>query len=154
MFAGLRIWNYNQSTETTYAGVRTIKILLDKKPLINHLAGDEIFLLRRAPGNIHYDFVQDVRFVDTSTLSLTGNYIQINSSFNSLSLYRNEMPEGFVFQFIIFSTWGDQYYCGLNEIELYNEFNERIMLEEQSKFGVIFSNEKFTKFIFRYLCVS
>ncbi|KAK4874619.1 hypothetical protein RN001_013979 [Aquatica leii] len=128
--SGIRIWNYNESPETTYAGVQALKILLDGKQLINPARKDEVFLLRRAPGNTHYDFVQDLRFSDCS--SNDNNYSSLSYSFNALSLYRNEMPEGFVYQFIIFSTWGDQYYCGLNEIEIYNEYGTKIQLEEQN----------------------
>ncbi|KAF5285880.1 hypothetical protein FQA39_LY04341 [Lamprigera yunnana] len=128
--SGIRIWNYNESPETTYAGVQAIKILLDGKQLINSARKDEVFLLRRAPGNTHYDFVQDLRFNDC--WNSNNDHLPLNSSFNSLSLYKNDMPEGFVFQFIVFSTWGDQYYCGLNEIELYDECGKKIVLEEQN----------------------
>lgn len=44
----------------------------------------------------------------------------------------SSMPEGFVVQLIIFSSWGDQYYCGLNGLELYNQYGKKIVLEEQS----------------------
>lgn len=40
---------------------------------------------------------------------------------------------GFVMEIIIYSTWGDQYYCGLNGIELYDAQGDKIQLEEQSK---------------------
>lgn len=105
--------------------------MLDGKPLLNPIQRDDTFLLRRAPGNTHYDFVQDIRFLDISTNP--NNYIELSKHLNSLSLYKSEMPEGFVIQFTIFSTWGDQYYCGLNEIELFNEYGEKILLEEQSE---------------------
>ncbi|XP_031353180.1 protein KIAA0556-like isoform X2 [Photinus pyralis] len=129
---GVRIWNYNGSPEYTYAGVQAIKILLDGKHLMNPIRKDEVFLLRRAPGNAHYDFVQDLRFTDSVDAGDYSNSQPLNTSFHSLSLYKNEMPEGFVFQFIIFSTWGDQYYCGLNEIEIYDEHGDKITLEEQN----------------------
>ncbi|KAJ8916124.1 hypothetical protein NQ315_004491 [Exocentrus adspersus] len=62
--SGVRIWNYNENLELSYTGVQTMKILLDGKPVINPVSKDEVFVIRRAPGNEHYDFVQDIRFFD------------------------------------------------------------------------------------------
>lgn len=101
-----------------------IKILLDGKPVINPVSKNEIFVLRRAPGNEHYDFVQDISFFDT--------YDGIPYPLSNEE--QNTNVVGFVIQFVIYSTWGDKYYCGLNGIELYNEKHEKICLEEQSKY--------------------
>lgn len=133
---GLRIWNYNESLETTYAGASRIRLLLDGKPVKNPCTSDDIFLLRRAPGNLNYDFVQDVNFSSTSaSLQL---YEPI-PSFRIEHTHKEEfyessvIPEGFVVQFVIFSTWNDQYYCGLDGIELYDRFGRKIILNESSK---------------------
>ena len=42
------------------------------------------------------------------------------------------MPQGFVFQFHLLSTWGDLYYTGLNGIELYDAAGHKIPLTEKS----------------------
>lgn len=44
------------------------------------------------------------------------------------------MPQGFVYQIIIFSTWGDSYYVGLNGIQIYDNYGNEIMLTTDSMF--------------------
>lgn len=44
------------------------------------------------------------------------------------------MPQGFVFQLLILSTWGDPYYVGLNGLELYNQDGDQIRLTENSEY--------------------
>lgn len=44
-----------------------------------------------------------------------------------------DMPQGFVFQLLILSTWGDMYYAGLNGLEIYDEEGKKIILSESSK---------------------
>ena len=43
------------------------------------------------------------------------------------------MPQGFVYQIVIFSTWGDPYYVGLNGIEMYDAQGHKIELNKDSK---------------------
>jgi len=46
------------------------------------------------------------------------------------------MPRGFVYQIIIFSTWGDSYYVGLNGIQLYDNYGKEIKLTADSTFSL------------------
>lgn len=50
---GMRIWNYNANMELSYIGAKHAKVQLDSDPL-NYRP----LLLRRAPGDTCYDFVQ------------------------------------------------------------------------------------------------
>lgn len=44
------------------------------------------------------------------------------------------MPQGFVYQIVIFSTWGDSYYVGLNGIQIYDNYGNEIKLTIDSMF--------------------
>ena len=43
------------------------------------------------------------------------------------------MPQGFVYQIVIFSSWGDPYYVGLSGIEMYDAQGHKIKLTKDSK---------------------
>ena len=45
-----------------------------------------------------------------------------------------QMPSGFIYQLHLLSTWGDQYYIGLNGIEFYDAEGNKIELTDNSKF--------------------
>ncbi|XP_017771300.1 PREDICTED: protein KIAA0556-like isoform X2 [Nicrophorus vespilloides] len=134
--SGLRFWNYNANLEMTYAGVSRVKVLLDRKLISNPVTKDDFFILRRAPGNVNYDFVQEIILGDCDSLVHT---VCTNPSFIISGNNRDEdsyenpwMPEGFVFEIVVFTTWGDQYYCGLNAIELYDYKGRKINLEDNN----------------------
>uniref|UniRef100_A0A3Q4HZ06 Katanin interacting protein n=1 Tax=Neolamprologus brichardi TaxID=32507 RepID=A0A3Q4HZ06_NEOBR len=58
--AGLRFWNYNKSPEDSYRGVKLIHLFLDDVPI----SPTEGLLIRKGPGNCHFDFAQEILFVD------------------------------------------------------------------------------------------
>ncbi|XP_004397321.1 PREDICTED: uncharacterized protein KIAA0556 homolog [Odobenus rosmarus divergens] len=130
--AGLRFWNYNKSPEDTYRGAKIVHISLDGLCV----SPPEGFLIRKGPGNCHFDFAQEILFVD---------YLQARQlpqparRLDSQSLERATMdyeaplmPCGFIFQLQLLTSWGDPYYIGLTGLELYDERGEKIPLSENN----------------------
>ncbi|KAK6031972.1 hypothetical protein OSTOST_01865, partial [Ostertagia ostertagi] len=70
-------------------------------------------LLRKAPGYVFFDFVQDVS-IDHPTTA------------RPLTRPMTSSIYGFIFQLQLLSSWGDEFYIGLNGIELYDRRHERI----------------------------
>ncbi|KQK84800.1 hypothetical protein AAES_45431 [Amazona aestiva] len=58
--AGLRFWNYNKSPEDTCRGAKVVHVLLDG----HSISPPEGFLIRKGPGNCHFDFAQEILFLD------------------------------------------------------------------------------------------
>ncbi|MCJ8729077.1 hypothetical protein PDJAM_G00012240, partial [Pangasius djambal] len=58
--AGLRIWNYNKSPEDSYRGVQALCVYVDEV-CVSPPGG---FLIRKGPGNCHFDFAQEILFID------------------------------------------------------------------------------------------
>ncbi|MGH0140106.1 UNVERIFIED_CONTAM: hypothetical protein FKN15_000556 [Acipenser sinensis] len=58
--AGLRFWNYNKSPEDTYRGLKLVHVTLDGLCI----SPPEGFLIRKGPGNCHFDYAQEVLFID------------------------------------------------------------------------------------------
>ncbi|XP_045051269.2 katanin-interacting protein isoform X3 [Desmodus rotundus] len=130
--AGLRFWNYNKSPEDTYRGAKIVHVSLDGLGV----SPPEGFLIRKGPGNCHFDFAQEILFVDYLQARLLP---QPSQRLNTKSLERASMdyeaplmPCGFIFQFRLLTSWGDPYYIGLTGLELYDERGERIPLSESS----------------------
>nr|XP_057917653.1 katanin-interacting protein isoform X2 [Doryrhamphus excisus] len=134
--AGLRIWNYNKSPEDSYRGVKVVHLIMDDVAI----SPVEGFLIRKGPGNCHFDFAQEILFVD---------YIQTPPDGKNAEEYPNRrsakraerasmdyeapiMPCGFIFQLQLLTTWGDPYYIGLNGVEFYNQNHEKINLSDNN----------------------
>ncbi|XP_046483730.1 protein KATNIP homolog isoform X2 [Neodiprion pinetum] len=136
-FTGIRIWNYNASLDLSYCGVRQMLIKLDGKSVCNDCDG---FMLRRAPGSCHYDFLQEINFANQSAISeplkhrITSidAFLKANRMCDNADYEAPMMPQGFVYQVIIFSTWGDSYYVGLTGIEMYDSSGCMIKLTKDN----------------------
>ncbi|XP_043945355.1 katanin-interacting protein isoform X2 [Protopterus annectens] len=132
--AGLRFWNYNKSPEDTYRGVKIAHVFLDGCCI----SPPEGFLIRKGPGNCHFDFAQEILFLDYLLLSskqkITKHMWTHSKSVDKASMDYEApiMPCGFIFQFQLLTSWGDPYYIGLNGFELYDEMGERISLTENN----------------------
>ncbi|XP_056661474.1 katanin-interacting protein isoform X3 [Monodelphis domestica] len=130
---GLRFWNYNKSPEDTYRGAKVVHVLLDGQ-YISPPAG---FLIRKGPGHCHFDFAQEILFIDylqpqTATKPSRSRADLKSTEQASMDYEAPLMPCGFIFQFQLLTSWGDPYYIGLNGLELYNEHGERIPLTENN----------------------
>uniref|UniRef100_A0AAX7T2Z0 KATNIP domain-containing protein n=1 Tax=Astatotilapia calliptera TaxID=8154 RepID=A0AAX7T2Z0_ASTCA len=123
--AGLRFWNYNKSPEDSYRGVKLIHLFLDDVPV----SPTEGLLIRKGPGNCHFDFAQEILFVDfLQTPADNGS----NEDYHSMDYEAPIMPCGFIFQLQLLTTWGDPYYIGLNGLEFYNQNHEKISLSDNN----------------------
>ncbi|XP_073503904.1 katanin-interacting protein isoform X2 [Phyllobates terribilis] len=128
--AGLRFWNYNKSPEDTYRGAKIVHVTLDGCSI----SPPEGFLIRKGPGNCHFDFAQEILFLDFVTEHLpdkqSSNLKCIEPA--SMDYEAPLMPCGFIFQFQLLTSWGDPYYIGLNGLEMYNGHGEKIQLMENN----------------------
>ncbi|NWJ07358.1 K0556 protein, partial [Crypturellus undulatus] len=130
--AGLRFWNYNKSPEDTYRGAKVVHVSLDG----HSISPPEGFLIRKGPGNCHFDFAQEILFVDYLQPQLITRAHRRTGSKRteqaSMDYEAPLMPCGFVFQFQLLTSWGDPYYIGLNGLELFNEHGDQILLTENN----------------------
>ncbi|XP_047570336.1 katanin-interacting protein isoform X1 [Lutra lutra] len=129
---GLRFWNYNKSPEDTYRGAKIVHISLDGLCV----SPPEGFLIRKGPGNCHFDFAQEILFVDylhVRQLPPPARRLDSQSQERATMDYEAPlMPCGFIFQLQLLTSWGDPYYIGLTGLELYDERGEKIPLSENN----------------------
>ncbi|KAM9774277.1 katanin-interacting protein isoform 2-T2 [Syngnathus typhle] len=134
--AGLRIWNYNKSAEDSYRGVKVIHMIMDDLAI----SPVEGFLIRKGPGNCHFDFAQEILFVDYLQAPADSMISEEHPSKRggkkteqaSMDYEAPIMPCGFIFQLQLLTTWGDPYYIGLNGLEFYNQNHEKISLSDNN----------------------
>ncbi|CAH2250126.1 jg6849 [Pararge aegeria aegeria] len=121
----IRIWNYNASMEMSYIGAKHVRISLDEEPL-----HQQAILLRRAPGDTSYDYVQHLELATLDDRSKSQHVSDTTPEwYGTLEL---KVPTGFVLQISIYSTWGDPYYVGLTGIELYDPHGNMISVSESN----------------------
>uniref|UniRef100_A0A8C0WQ66 KATNIP domain-containing protein n=1 Tax=Castor canadensis TaxID=51338 RepID=A0A8C0WQ66_CASCN len=116
--AGLRFWNYNKSPEDTYRGAKIVHVSLDGLCV----SPAEGFLIRKGPGSCHFDFAQEILFVD-HLQPLLPAVLRLSSSLTICPV---------IFQFQLLTSWGDPYYIGLTGLELYDQHGEKIPLSENN----------------------
>ncbi|KAM4524710.1 katanin-interacting protein isoform 1-T1 [Odontesthes bonariensis] len=133
--AGLRIWNYNKSPEDSYRGVKVLHLFMDDVAI----SPTEGFLIRKGPGNCHFDFAQEILFVDFFQTPTQNKITEDSHRANtrkqeqaSMDYEAPIMPCGFIFQLQLLTTWGDPYYIGLNGLEFYNQHHEKISLSDNN----------------------
>ncbi|XP_031417223.1 katanin-interacting protein isoform X4 [Clupea harengus] len=129
---GLRVWNYNKSPEDTYRGVKVMHVAVDDVPI----SPPEGFLVRKGPGHCHFDFAQEILFIDYLQATDSGSQTHSGSSCQreeaSMDYEAPLMPCGFIFQLQLLTSWGDPYYIGLNGIELYDHNDKKISLSDNN----------------------
>ncbi|XP_050347739.1 protein KATNIP homolog [Nymphalis io] len=122
-----RIWNYNANMELSYIGAKHLRVSLDDEAL-----HDRDVMLRRAPGDTCYDYVQHL---DLAALDRRFHNQYSAEPAIDWPLYDNvemAVPTGFVLQISIYSTWGDPYYVGLTGVELYDPQGRLIEVTESN----------------------
>ncbi|XP_052755156.1 protein KATNIP homolog isoform X2 [Galleria mellonella] len=134
----VRIWNYNANLELSYIGGREARLSVEG------WSGRTV-LLRRAPGDTCYDYVQQLDLTVTTSPShqvdlVRGDRLGDMKSYEKFPMHNGylayggdlemDTPTGFVLQISIFSTWGDPYYVGLTGVELYDPHGNIIPLTE------------------------
>ncbi|VDP28162.1 unnamed protein product [Schistosoma curassoni] len=138
----IRIWNYNHRQIGSDYSCKLINIKLKQSNSNDSILNELTILLRKAPGHLEYSFEQIIMITD----------IQINyTDLHSLIIRHkyNHLPIGFVYQFNIYSNWSNQFYVGLNGIQLLSDDGTIIPIHKNqiytypNSLNTLYSNKSF-----------
>eukprot|EP01061_Rhynchopus_euleeides_P019452 TRINITY_DN31940_c0_g1_i1.p1 TRINITY_DN31940_c0_g1~~TRINITY_DN31940_c0_g1_i1.p1 ORF type:complete len:934 (+),score=200.98 TRINITY_DN31940_c0_g1_i1:358-2802(+) len=147
--SGVIFMNYNESLASTSRGVKRVEIQVGGKP-VTPSGG---VYVRKAPGNEDIEYSQTVPLSvnPTDKISQTVTYSTLNKEvadalhrarvaskpfptalLDQLGFEPVMLPVGHVFRLELTSTLGDNHYIGLNGLEMYDVYNERIPISPES----------------------
>lgn len=144
----IKIHNYNASLEESFRGLKYFEVHFDQ--IQSQTQGRETYMTRKAPGVAVFDFGHQIDLRGTveeagprpmtaqpsrsanEALHSAFERARRNSSHND-AVRQDYMtplfPYGYIVRLELLGTWGDPHYMGLNGIELYDCFNNRIPLD-------------------------
>ncbi|CAM9693512.1 unnamed protein product, partial [Chrysoparadoxa australica] len=127
---GLIVWNFNKSGEDLTKGVRGVHLLLDDKPV-------GYFELRMAPGCAGMEYGQTILLDRESREAHDKQRSQLPGGGKRLTyispLVKQDFeaplkPTGMLLEMRLHSTWGDQYYIGLDSIQVFGADGQEVQI--------------------------
>uniref|UniRef100_A0A094ZGI2 KATNIP domain-containing protein n=1 Tax=Schistosoma haematobium TaxID=6185 RepID=A0A094ZGI2_SCHHA len=142
LFNSIRIWNYNHRQIGYDYSCKLINIKLKQFNSNDSILNELTILLRKAPGHLEYSFEQIIMLTDVQI-----NYTDLHSLTTRYKY--NHLPIGFVYQFNIYSNWSNQFYVGLNGIQLLSDDGTIIPIHKNqiytypNSINTLYSNKPF-----------
>ncbi|CAH8601697.1 unnamed protein product [Schistosoma mattheei] len=142
LFNSIRIWNYNHRQIGYDYSCKLMNIKLKQFNSNDSILNELTILLRQAPGHLEYSFEQIIMFTDIQI-----NYTDLHSLTTRYKY--NHLPIGFVYQINIYSNWSNQFYVGLNGIQLLSDDGTVIPIHKNqiyaypNSLNTLYSNKPF-----------